>query len=242
MNGSAAVDTTNKINDILATLNKKISCNSECQKQRKIEDLKNKWMNAEKRAENSNEEIEQAKKNYYLYAGGENAYNTQKKTEYIQSTADYADNANSSHNQMQDEIKSLLERYEYNNEHLHSLNELYKIKYKKNKEVENKIDEWNKITFTSQRKIVYENHDMTRINTYYKIILFLYYGMFLYYLVDGNFFTDKLYRDPKMGTVFLLYVLFPLISHFVVKKLFDLKNNISYFFNNKVYKNVYTNV
>ena len=216
-------DTTNNINDILTKLNNKISCDSSCQRQKKIDDLKNKWMNAEQRGANSEEEIEQAKMNYYLYAGGENAYNEVKSSE------------------LQYEMNDSLDRYVYNTEHVQSLNELYNIKVKKNGEIENKIDEYNKITFTSQRKIVYENHDMNRIHTYHKIIIFIYYGLFLYYLVDGNFFADKLYKDRIMVSVFLFYLLFPFILKFVVRKLFDLANNISYAFNNKLHKNVYTN-
>jgi hypothetical protein len=198
-------------------------------------------MNAEQRGANSEEEIEQAKKNYYLYAGGENAYNAVKSSEYAQSAADYQNDATNEMNQLQDQISDSLERYTYNTEHIQSLNELYAIKVKKNNEIENKIDEYNKITFTSQRKIVYENHDMTRIQTYHKIVIFIYYGLFLYYLVDGNFFSDKLYNDKIMVSVFLFYLLFPFILKFVVRKIFDLANAISYAFNNKLHKNVYTN-
>jgi hypothetical protein len=234
-------DTTNNINDILTKLNNKISCDSSCQRQKKIDDLKNKWMNAEQRGANSEEEIEQAKMNYYLYAGGENAYNEVKNSEYAQSASDYSSDATNEMNQLQYEMNDSLDRYVYNTEHVQSLNELYEIKVKKNGEIENKIDEYNKITFTSQRKIVYENHDMNRIQTYHKIIIFLYYGLFLYYLVDGNFFADKLYKDRIMVSVFLFYLLFPFILKFVVRKLFDLANAISYAFNNKLHKNVYTN-
>jgi hypothetical protein len=234
--------TANNMNDILSKLKEKLACDDECQKERKTEELKKKWTDAEKIAKHSNEEIELAKKNYYLFTGGQTAYNNKKRTEYIQSTADYAQNENAQNSENANAIARLLARYDFNTEHIRSLNELFAIKQQENKVLENKIDDYEKKTFTSQRKVIYEKHDMTRIMTYNKILVFLYYGLFIFYLATGNFFTDKLYKERKLVVILLIYVLFPFILHFVVKKLFDVKDTISYLFNNKIYKNVYTNV
>jgi hypothetical protein len=234
--------TTNNLNSILANLNKKLSCDSTCEKKKMTESLKQKWLNAEQNAKNSNEDIELAKKNYYIYTGGSAAYNSKKKSEYTSYTTDYENTAMLDNQNTTNTIHDRLERYEYNHEHLKSLNELLAIKLQKNKELANTIDEYTKKTITSERKVVYENHDMQRINTYYRLILFIYYGMFIYYLIFGNFFADKLYKQPKLDIILIIYIIFPYFLHYFVKKLFAIKNTISYFFNNKVYKNVYTNI
>jgi hypothetical protein len=233
---------TNNMNDILTKLNQKISCGADCQTKKKTEDLKKKMLDAEKRGKNSNQEIELAKKNYYTYIGGEPAYDNIKLSEYTQYTSDYAQTENSNKSELDSEMEELLERYEFDTEHISSINELLVIKQEENKVLETKIDDYEKLTFTSQRKVVYENHDMTRIMTYNKILVFIYYGLFIYYLATGNFFSDKLYKDSKLVAILLIYLIFPFTLHFLIQKLFDIKNIISYFFNNKVYKNVYTNV
>ena len=55
--------TMNNMNDILSKLKEKLSCDSACQKKKTSDELKQKWLNAERQAKNSGEEIESAKKN-----------------------------------------------------------------------------------------------------------------------------------------------------------------------------------
>lgn len=234
--------TANNLNSIMEKLNKKLSCDTECQKKKMTEELKQKWENAEKNAKNSNEEIELAKKNYFMYTGGNYAYNAKKRSEYTTSTSDYENNARRENEKMIHNFDEILERYKYDIEHLRSAEELLAIKKEENKELADKIDDYHKMTFTSERKVVYENHDMQRIMTYYNLVLFIYYGMLVYYLIFGNFFADKLYKETKLNIILFIYIIFPYFLHYIVKKLFGIKNNISYFFNNKVYKNVYTNI
>lgn len=237
-----ATKTMNNINDILSKLKDKLACNPECQKKKTAEELKQKWLNAESRAKNSTEEIEIAKKNYYIYAEGKPGYNNLKKSEYVHASEDYEKNEMLNHKKNVAQINDLLERYELNNEHINSLRELSEIKMSENKELENKIDEYGKNIFTNERKVIYENHDMNRIFTYNKIIVFIYYGLFLVYLFTGNFFSDKLYKIPKICIVLIIYLIIPFMLQWIVKKLFAIKNDISYYFNNKTYKNVYTNI
>ena len=228
---------TDNINDLLSKLNEKLSCDSNCQKKRTTDELKRKWTTLEKNAKNSTNNIEEAKKNYFLYVGGESGYKKQKKSEYVQSTADYENKENEEHNKLTGYIDDILNTYISNNELNMRLTEFLNLK--KN---ENKIDEYSKIAFTSERKVIYEGHDMKRIMIYNKICVFLYYAFFVLYLVIGNFLTDKLYTSWMVWLIVLIYLIFPFTLYWFVKKIFDIKNDILYFFNNKVYKNVYTNI
>ena len=233
---------TDNINDLLSKLNEKLSCDSNCQKKRTTDELKRKWTTLEKNAKNSTNNIEEAKKNYFLYVGGESGYKKQKKSEYVQLTADYENKENEEHNKLTGYIDDILNTYISNNELNTRLTELLNLKKNENKELENKIDEYSKIAFTSERKVIYEGHDMKRIMIYNKICVFLYYAFFVLYLVIGNFLTDKLYTSWMVWLIVLIYLIFPFTLHWFVKKIFDIKNDVLYFFNNKVYKNVYTNI
>ena len=233
---------TDNINDLLSKLNEKLSCDSNCQKKRTTDELKRKWTTLEKNAKNSTNNIEEAKKNYFLYVGGESGYKKQKKSEYVQSTADYENKENEEHNKLTGYIDDILNTYISNNELNTRLTELLNLKKNENKELENKIDEYSKIAFTSERKVIYEGHDMKRIMIYNKICVFLYYAFFVLYLVIGNFFADKLYTSLMVWLIVLIYLIFPFTLYWFVKKIFDIKNDVLYFFNNKAYKNVYTNI
>ena len=233
---------TDNINDLLSKLNEKLSCDSNCQKKRTTDELKRKWTTLEKNAKNSTNNIEEAKKNYFLYVGGESGYKKQKKSEYVQSTADYENKENEEHNKLTGYIDDILNTYISNNELNMRLTELLNLKKNENKELENKIDEYSKIAFTSERKVIYEGHDMKRIMIYNKICVFLYYAFFVLYLVIGNFLTDKLYTSWMVWLIVLIYLIFPFTLYWFVKKIFDIKNDVLYFFINKGYKNVYTNI
>ena len=230
------------INDLLSQLKEKLTCDSNCQKMRTSDELKKKWTTLEKNAKNSTNDIEEAKKNYFLYTGGESGYKNQKKSENVQFTSDYENKQNEEHNKITDDIDEMLNAYSSNTELTIRLNELLELKKNENNELEKKIDEYGKIAFTSERKVIYEGHDMKRIMIYNKICVFLYYAFFVLYLVIGNFFADKLYDSWKVWVIVLIYLIFPFTLHWFVKKIFDIKNEVLYFFNNKVYKNVYTNI
>ena len=237
-----ANDNINNINSILSNLKDKLSCDSTCQKQRTTTELKQNWLNAKEKALHSDEEIETAKKNYFMYIGGESAYKSQQSSEYALKTKDFETEQTNKYKIIIAEINELIAKYENENQLFRRLNELFNIKKKEIKEIQNKIEEYSKIAFTSERKVIYEQHDMKRILTYNKILIFIYYGLFILYFIIGNFFVDKLYKTIIAWIYICLFIAFPFSLSWIVQKLFDIKNITSYFFNNKVYKNVYTNI
>ena len=240
MSTPASLNTDN-INDLLSQLKENLTCDSDCQKKRTTDELKKKWTTLEKNAKNSKNDIEEAKKNYFLYTGGETGYKNQKRGENVQSTSDYENNEINENNEIINEIEDNLNTYNANTELTTRLTELLNLKKNDNNELEKKIDEYEKTAFTSERKVIYEGHDMKRIMIYNKICVFLYYAFFVLYLVIGNFFADKLYTSWMIWILVLIYLIFPFTLHWFVKKIFDIKNDVLYFFNNKAYKNVYTN-
>jgi hypothetical protein len=61
-------------NSLMNQASQAMSCNSECQKQRTIDDLKQKYLNAQSNVETAPEQLSSSKKNYMLFTDGQPAY------------------------------------------------------------------------------------------------------------------------------------------------------------------------
>jgi hypothetical protein len=65
----------NKFNSFLDAASQAISCDSNCQRNKTAEQLKNKYMNAESNLTLAEPQYQLAKQNYYTYVSGKNGFN-----------------------------------------------------------------------------------------------------------------------------------------------------------------------
>ena len=71
-----------KINDMINHAHKNIVCGTECKRKKKAYELKKIYNNAKNNNESAPEELEQAKKNYFVYTKGKDFYQSLKDKEY----------------------------------------------------------------------------------------------------------------------------------------------------------------
>ena len=77
------------------------------------------------------------------------------------------------------------------------LKELLTIKNKEDKDILNKIDKYVKTTYTDERRIHYELEYLDSLDWYKNLILFIYYGILIAYIIFGGFITNYHYKNYK---------------------------------------------
>ena len=71
------------------------------------------------------------------------------------------------------------------------------------------------------------------------MILFVYYGLFVMYLIFGSYFGTQQYKNKAMYWLFYCYLLAPLVSYDLSKKTFNVAHWLNYMWRDTAPKNVY---
>lgn len=69
--GKQQIQTTQTLNELIKKSNEQTACGPDCQKQKKIRDLKTKYESAKKNITKGPENLAEARKNYFVYAFGD---------------------------------------------------------------------------------------------------------------------------------------------------------------------------
>ena len=154
------------------------------------------------------------------------------------STDDYAETQNNIIN-----MESLINTYEnLYNKQFNRIKELSDTRKSENKSLKNKLDDNKKVINTNKRKVVYEYRELDWIQTYKYILLVVFYGLLVLYLIFGNFFSSNLYKNRPILITLILLSSIPILNIYTIRLIYFIIENIQYFMSNKAPKNVYTDL
>ena len=206
----------NKFNSFLDMAAKTIACGPECQKNKSIEDLKDKYLTAQSNLTLAEPQYQQAKQNYYTYVSGENGYKEMMESEYNTAAdliaSEFKENYDieiSKINTQIDTLNSILINYS-------NVVDFYNKYKKENKTLSKQLkDETNDI-LTNERKTYYEDQQISSLNGYY------YYILLVIYVIVVICFTVFLFIYPSQFSfirkiMFLfLFIILPFISTWIL--------------------------
>ncbi len=140
-------------------------------------------------------------------------------------------------------IYSLIDIYrQVYEKHYNRMKELSETRITENNNLNKNIDNTKKLINTNKRKTVYEKREFKGQETYRLILFITFYVLLGLYLLFGNFFSSRLYRNRMFMTFFLPLCIIPLIVKYIVRVIYFIIKKIRYFLNNNAPKNVYTNI
>ena len=226
----------NKFNSFLEKATQAISCNSDCQKEKVKEQLKDKYLSAKKNLILANPEYQLAKKNYYTYVSGKNVYNEMIENELTQ-TADlivqtfkekYADEIS--------KIKSQLDTYNGILINLRNVVDLHKKYKRENLYFYKQLKENTNDILTNERKTYYEDQGISSLNAYYYYILWLVYIIVILCLIIFTVIYPTQTSLYKKILLIIVFVILPFISTWLLSKIIYIINLVFNFFPKNVYK------
>ena len=216
------IDNSSDIDKMVKRANQQLECDPECQKQKKLEELQQKMIKAEKTLDKAPENLALARRNYYVFKDGEHAYNAKQNTEYSQ-------DAKTEFKEIQEQFKSsanrtqtLIDEYEAITRYEDNMDDILYSEIDKNEKLTKNIDDIKSKIFTNDRRFHYFDESIEWQNKLNLFVMVLYSGLVLYYVLYFLFYQGN-YSNRRNIIYGLFLIIFPFIFNFVIN--FDLLGN-----------------
>lgn len=226
----------NSLNKFINLANSVVTCGPSCQRQKKIDELKNKYETAKSNYDNGEQIVNNAEKAYLVYANGDVYYYNMLRQRNEKIAKENIDKKEKNYIEKIDELKAKDNELNILKKNKKKLNEYNNLLKKKYDEIINKIEDFNKVVYTSDRKAYYENEELNSIksknNTYF-IIYFVIFSILCIYIL----LIKKDYN--KLVIIKLsIYLLIPFIGLYILDIIVKFINYILDFLPNNVYKQI----
>ena len=228
------------VNKLISKANESVSCGpgSDCYKDAETERLRKKYENKQVNKKTAPEQLDSARKNYYVYAFGQPGY-IKKETEVLTERVDkIIAKKTVDHNISIEEINLFIDSYDnavrYKTNLLLYLSKLYSENFELSQEIKDSIASLK----TADRKVWYEDDQIKTIDTWVTVLKGLYWLIFA--IFAGLFLYNKMWQIDKPFKYVYCLVLLALIAwlyvgDYLVIKLIQLVQKLI----SKLPKNVY---
>lgn len=206
----------NNFNAFLEKAKQAVMCDSNCQKQKTAEELKQKYLASETNLASANNQVEVAEKNYLTFTQGELAYNNIKEDDLHKQAKLITTTFNQNFQNDSKQINYQIDIYNGLTVNFNNVLELYLTYKKENIELTKELKDNTSDVLTNERKTYYENQGIETLNFFYYYILLLIYFIFLVgYIATAMFYQSQLNWKIRFG-ILLLLVALPFISPWIL--------------------------
>jgi len=209
----------NKFNSFLNDATKAISCNSECQRNKAAEKLKDKYLTAKANLHLAQPKYELAKQKYYTYVDGQSGYNEIIEKE-LQTKANLFDEKfKENYHLEKGKIKSQLETYDGLLINFRNIVDLYKQYKKDNIKLFKELKDETNDVLTNERKTYYEDQENGYLNLYYYYFLLVIYCLIVIcFLIFSIIYPSAINWKIRLF-LGLIFVILPFISTWILGKI-----------------------
>lgn len=211
---------SSQLDSLVEMVNNDAMCGPNCKREKKLEELYNKMLKAEKNLEDAPDNLANARRNYYIYKDGENNYNDSQQSQLRKDAIVDLKKVKEEFDKRVNRTQTMVDEYEAMLVYTENMDEMLNTQITKNQRLSKDIDNIKTKIFTNDRRYHYLDESVEWQTYLNNIISFAYWGLVLYYVVyfllyKGNY-TDK--RKVLYGG-FILLVPF-VLTFFITFKLF----------------------
>jgi hypothetical protein len=198
------------LDNIFEQLIKEEECGNECQRNKKISELKSKYDSMLSRENNKDklpDELKDARKQYFTYAFGKKYYDDQERKILTENVDKHIKKMKDNHNKMVKQIRTEQKERRENEIAIHRMKQLHDKYVVSNDKMLDSLDNQEATVETSHRKVYYTLQKITRIDFYRKIVTYI---LRILLAVSIMYFIYK----KKYVSLSIIIVLYLLIRHF----------------------------
>jgi hypothetical protein len=227
-------------NGLLSVLN--CSPGTDCYKSRHHNALFKK-LNAKKKIyANAPIELSRAEKNLYVFnkgeTGGNDIYNNLIIGRFAQTAGQFKQNSIDKQQQFMASIIQSIKQYQSGIVFMNQMKNLVDLRQAEQDDLIKKINYYQTVLHTSERKFVYENKNKDNLYSYQRIMIFLYYAGLICFIIFGNFIPDKLYLKSSVWLIVIIVAIIPLILNLFIMWIFLLYDTVAYWFSELPHKDI----
>ena len=212
----------NKFNSFLNSASEAITCNSECQRNKAAEELKNKYLTAQSNLTLAEPQYQIAKQNYYTYVSGQAAYDKMIEKELREKARLFVQKFKENYDLEKNKIRVQLETYDGLLVNFRNVVDLFK-KYKvENVKLLKQLKEDTNDILTNDRKTFYEDQQNDVLNLYYYYFLWVIYILVIICFGVFSLIFPSNFDWKIRGLIFLVFLGLPFVSTFVLGKIIQL--------------------
>lgn len=209
----------NSFNSFLDKATQAIACDSECQRKKTQEELKDKYLNAQSNLSLAEPEFQVAKKNYYTYVSGQSGYDDMIENEFKQKADLIVQKFKEIYQDEIDKIKMQLDTYNGLLINFRNVVDLEKKYKKENAHLYKQLKENANDVLTNERKTYYEDQQNETLNSYYYyILLVIYIIVVLCLIVFSLIYPTQTTWKAKLLLV-VIFLALPFISTWILGKI-----------------------
>jgi len=227
----------NKFNNFLDNANKILSCDSNCQEQKKKNDLKKKYLEAKTNLLTAPNQVETSYKNYLTYTKGDSAYNEYQESQLQEKAEMVITTFQSNFNDEIENIKTSYDTYSGLLLNFAHIVELYTKLVKENAaltlEVKNKTSD----VLTNDRKTYYEDQSIDNLIFYHRIFMFFYIICLIVFAVSIFVFPSTSTKGTLIA-ILIFFIIYPFICVRIFKFIYYIKDLIMGLFPKDVYSDI----
>ena len=226
-----------KINQLLDFSSENLLCGPDCQKNKTTTELKQKYLDAQTNLQIAPINLENTKKNYYVYSEGLPFYNNMLEEE-LQQKADKISTLVSEHFNSEVSDANIINIY-LNTALINSkyTKELLENYLEKNTKLELELKESYGDILTNDRKTYYETDALNSLTLWYRLFWYIYYVSVIMIILAFIFSPIKLLKIQKL-IISVLVIFYPYYIDYILRWIYGLwKLLIS-----RLPKNVYNNL
>jgi|LauGreDrversion4_2_1035121.scaffolds.fasta_scaffold08599_3 hypothetical protein len=226
-----------KINELLEQASSTLLCGPTCQKVKKTEELKQKYLDAETNVKTAPIELERSKKNFYVFSEG-NAYYENMLEKELNEKAEKISSLLS--NNFNDELTSASTMNQYLNTSLINssyVEELLDFYTKQNEVLTTKLMNHQGDILTNDRKTYYETEELNRLKKWYNVWWYIYY-LLVFVFVLSCIFAPSTMTIVKKIILSILFIFYPYYIDVILRKIYKFFAGIY----KRLPKNVYNNL
>jgi hypothetical protein len=212
----------NKFNSFIESANNIISCDSECQKNKTIQDLRNQFLTSESNLSLAVPQFEIARRNYYTYISGQNGYDEMIEEELKEKADLFVEMFKDNYESEISKIRTQIQTYNGLFINFRNVVDLYNKYKKENIELTKELKEETNDILTNDRKTYYENQQIDGLNLIYYYILWIIYFVIVACLGVFSFIYPSQYNWKMRIFILILFIGLPFVSTIILGKFIQL--------------------
>jgi hypothetical protein len=226
-----------QIQQLIKNSNDALQCGPTCQKLKKREELKQKYINAQTNVISAPDQLRQAQKNYFLYSFGAAQYDDVISEQLNSKSAKIASTMQQEFDQNVDNADNLIATYETSDNQSEYMIDLKNKYIKENAALTMKIKNITTDIVTNDRKTYYQEQNMDRVDGWFHLYIAVYIILFAI-LGICIFIANSKYSFKVKLFIFILFLLYPFVSKYIIILIVGVFENVSELFPKNIYKNL----
>lgn len=214
-----------------------LACGPDCQRDKVLNELNQKYLDAQTNIQTAPITLEQTKKNYYVFKEGRPYYDNMQEKKLIKKANTIAEEITINFNEALGNAQSLNEVLIADEKNSANTIELYNQYVSKNAELKAMISDSKGDVLTNDRKTYYETQEYDSLQKWRTRFLWIYYMLVIVFALGILFIETKL-TTFNLITVLILFVVYPFIIDGIVQIIWEFMTKIWGYLPKNVYNDL----